>query len=202
METKKPHLDYVLILEGGLFGKIYPAFAVGEEVYAVISRVICRVLMGTVKYDILTRTGKTSFEGKEIDGAETSEDPYNPSNGYILDDWPEEPVEEVVTNLYKRQKIIDPEHELTTNKVFYKLHFFRKSGRICSHDFKNPQEIENINLLQITSLSDILRFANPLSGVYVDDYAILTMANGDKYAIKIDEHSLLLETFSKINKGG
>jgi hypothetical protein len=66
----------------------------------------------------------------------------------------------------------------------YKLKYFKKSDTICGDDFKLQDEIENINLDFLLSLSEIKNFRLPLSGTYVDNYAVVTMSNNDMYCIR------------------
>lgn len=71
--------------------------------------------------------------------------------------------------------------------MFYKLHYFKKANSICADDLKETNQIETINLLFVSSLSDLKKFYLPFSGDFRGNYAFLTMNNGDNYFI--DEKS-------------
>ena len=78
---------------------------------------------------------------------------------------------------------------------FIKLIYFgEKNKNICGADIRNKEyksDLINVNL--ISSVSDVCRFNNPLSGGYVGDYAIVTMNNRDTYSITPDKHELLIK---------
>jgi len=65
----------------------------------------------------------------------------------------------------------------------YKLQYFTKGNGLCASDLENQQQSENINLQQVSSLSDMKKFNLPLSGTYIGDYAIVNMLNGDVFFI-------------------
>ncbi len=68
--------------------------------------------------------------------------------------------------------------------MLYKLSYFKKSqSGICANDFKNKKEVDTINLNFLLSLSELQRFETPLSGRYVEHFAIVTMSNNDTYYI-------------------
>jgi hypothetical protein len=70
----------------------------------------------------------------------------------------------------------------------FKLNYFKKSDSICGSDFENNRKTEHINLLQVSSLSELKAFRLPFSGKYVGDYSILSMLNGDKFAVDKKEY--------------
>ena len=69
----------------------------------------------------------------------------------------------------------------------YKLKYFTQGKGMCASDLENKRRIENINLQQVSSLSDIYKFHLPLSGTYVGDYATVSMQNGDTFYIDKEE---------------
>lgn len=75
----------------------------------------------------------------------------------------------------------------------HKLEYFKLGNAICADDFKNKPQAEYINLQQISSYSNIKRFTTPLSDRYVDDYAIVSMLNGDRFYINKEEYLKLME---------
>lgn len=71
----------------------------------------------------------------------------------------------------------------------YKLKFLVKGSGMAASDFsQNSKQEELINVKQISSLSDIKAFHLPLSGTYVNDYAVVNMQNGDRFFIDKLEH--------------
>ena len=76
----------------------------------------------------------------------------------------------------------------------YKLYYFSKSKYgICGSDFENERKMVLINISLILSLSDLMKFNLPLSGEYLEDFALLTMQNNDKYYIDVS-------SFNDLNK--
>ncbi len=69
-------------------------------------------------------------------------------------------------------------------KLFILEYFAKSDQGICSNDFKNKDQLVKINLNFVLSLSELEKFTLPLSGGYVDSYALLTMSNNDKYYIR------------------
>jgi hypothetical protein len=80
--------------------------------------------------------------------------------------------------------------------IMYKLQYFTTGNELCASDLENQLQTENINLQQVSSLSDIKKFHLPLSGTYKGDYAILSMQNGDRFYIDKKEHSRISEVLS------
>ncbi len=75
----------------------------------------------------------------------------------------------------------------------YKLQYFKSGNSICGSDLEGKQQVEYINLQQVSSLSDIKKFFLPLTGTYIGDYAVVSMQNGDRFYINKVEHSKMLE---------
>lgn len=85
--------------------------------------------------------------------------------------------------------------------MFYKLHYFQKSKEgICADDFKNEEKTYTINLKMVLSLSDLIEFETPFTRRYVGDYALLTMANDDKYYINERSFQNLTEVLGKLSR--
>ena len=78
----------------------------------------------------------------------------------------------------------------------YKLKYLTTGNRICASDLKNTQQMENVNLQHISSLSDMKKFHLPLSGTYKGDYAMVSMQNGDKFYIDKTEHTKISEALN------
>ena len=78
----------------------------------------------------------------------------------------------------------------------YKLQYFKSGDSICGSDLENQQQVEHINLQQVSSLSDIKKFLLPLSGTYKGDYAVVSMQNGDRFYINKAEHSKIVEALN------
>jgi hypothetical protein len=78
----------------------------------------------------------------------------------------------------------------------YKLQYFKSGDSICGSDLENKQQVECINLQQVSSLSDIKKFLLPLSGTYKGDYAVVSMQNGDRFYINKAEHSKITEALN------
>lgn len=78
----------------------------------------------------------------------------------------------------------------------YKLQYFTTGNGMCASDLENQRQIENINLKQVSSLSDMKEFHLPLSGTYKGDYAIVSMQNGDRFYIDKTEHSRISEALN------
>jgi hypothetical protein len=87
--------------------------------------------------------------------------------------------------------------------MFYKLNYFKKSSEgIYATDFENHIKTDSINLNLVCSLSELLSFGNSI--VFIKDpyYAIVTMNNGEKYYIGLNQYeelSLLLENHDSAN---
>ena len=84
----------------------------------------------------------------------------------------------------------------TVNLIMYKLQYFTTGNGMCASDLENKRQIENINLQQVSSLSDMKKFHLPLSGTYKGDYAVVSMQNGDRFYIDKAEHSKITETLN------
>ena len=78
----------------------------------------------------------------------------------------------------------------------YKLKYFTKGNGMCASDLENTQQTENVNLQQVSSLSDIKKFHLPLSGTYKGDYAVVSMQNGNNFYIDKAEHSKITEALN------
>ena len=78
----------------------------------------------------------------------------------------------------------------------YKLKYFTTGNGMCASDLENTQQIENINLQQISSLSDMKKFHSPLSGTYKGDYAVVKMQNGNNFYIDKTEHAKISEALN------
>jgi len=78
----------------------------------------------------------------------------------------------------------------------YKLKYFTKGNGMCASDLENTQQIEYVNLQQVSSFSDIKKFNLPLSGTYKGDYAIVSMQNGDNFYIDKTEHAKISEALN------
>jgi len=46
----------------------------------------------------------------------------------------------------------------------YKLNYFKNGDSLCGEDFDNKQQIEYINLQQVSSISGMKKFLLPFSG--------------------------------------
>jgi hypothetical protein len=80
----------------------------------------------------------------------------------------------------------------------YKLKYFTTGNEMCASDLENQRQTENINLQQVSSLSDMNKFHLPLSGTYKGDYAVVSMQNGDRFYIDKTEHSKITEAHHQI----
>jgi len=78
----------------------------------------------------------------------------------------------------------------------YKLQYFKSGDSICGSDLQNKQQVEHINLQQVSSLSDMKKFLLPLSGRYNGDYAVVSMQNGDRFYINKAEHSKIADALN------
>lgn len=78
----------------------------------------------------------------------------------------------------------------------YKLKYFTTGKGMCASDFENQLQIENINLKQVSSFTDMKKFNLPLSGTYKGDYAIVSMLNDNKFYINKAEHGKLTEALN------
>ena len=78
----------------------------------------------------------------------------------------------------------------------YKLKYLTTGNGICASDLENTQQMENVNLQHISSLSDMKKFHLPLSGTYKGDYAMVSMQNGDKFYIDKTEHTKISEALN------
>tara|TARA_R110002020_G_scaffold457907_1_gene675006 strand:+ start:526 stop:771 length:246 start_codon:yes stop_codon:yes gene_type:complete len=78
----------------------------------------------------------------------------------------------------------------------YKLKYFTAGNGMCASDLENTQQIENINLQQVSSLSDMKKFHLPLSGTYKGDYAVVKMQNGNNFYIDKTEHAKISEALN------
>lgn len=81
----------------------------------------------------------------------------------------------------------------------YKLQYFKSGYSLCGSDLENKQQVEHINLQQVSSLSDIKKFLLPLSGTYKGDYAVVNMQNGDRFYINKAEHSKIAEALNCVS---
>ena len=63
---------------------------------------------------------------------------------------------------------------------------------MSARNLENTQQIEYINLQQVSSLSDIKKPFLP-NGQHKEDYAIVSMQNGDRFYIDKEEHSKIIE---------
>lgn len=68
------------------------------------------------------------------------------------------------------------------------IRYFAEGKGICGDDFKNKDKYITINLNFLLSLSGIERFTLPFSGSFVDNYAIVTMSNGNMYYIRSHQY--------------
>ena len=84
----------------------------------------------------------------------------------------------------------------TVNLIMYKLQYFTTGSGMCASDLENQRQTENINLQQVSSLSDMNKFHLPLSGTYKGDYAVVSMQNGDRFYIDKTEHSKITEALN------
>lgn len=82
------------------------------------------------------------------------------------------------------------------NLIMYRLKYFTKGKGMCGSDLENTQQIENVNLQQVSSFSDIKKFNLPFSGTYKGDYAIVSMQNGDIFYISRTEHKKISEALN------
>lgn len=78
----------------------------------------------------------------------------------------------------------------------YKLQYFTTGNGMCLSDLQKQRQSENINLQQVSSLSDMKEFHLPLSGVYGGDYAVVSMQNGDRFYIDKAEHGRISEALN------
>jgi hypothetical protein len=78
----------------------------------------------------------------------------------------------------------------------YKLQYFTTGNGMCAGDLENLRQTENINLQQVSSISDMKKFHLPLSGTYKGDYAVVSMQNGDRFYIDKTEHRKLTEALN------
>jgi len=104
---------------------------------------------------------------------------------------------------FNNQQIVSKKHDTAicyihcyAQLIMYKLQYFKSGDSLCGSDLENKQQVEYINLQQVSSLSDIKKFHLPLSGTYKGDYAILSMQNGDRFYIDKKEHSRISEVLS------
>jgi hypothetical protein len=84
------------------------------------------------------------------------------------------------------------------NKPFTLMYFAKRdnsslSKGISANDFEKVEELEHINLGFISSISQIHNFFMPLSGSFVDKYAIVSMNNGDRFYVKENIYNILLD---------
>lgn len=77
----------------------------------------------------------------------------------------------------------------------YKLKYFT-TGKMCASDLENRRQTENINLQQVGSLSQMKKFHLPLSGTYKGDYSVLSMQNGDRFYIDLQEYRKISEALN------
>jgi len=84
----------------------------------------------------------------------------------------------------------------TVNLIMYKLQYLTTGEGMCASDLKNQRQTENINLQQVSSLSDMKKFHLPLSETYKGDYAVVSMQNGDRFYIDKTEHSKIMEALN------
>lgn len=77
------------------------------------------------------------------------------------------------------------------NLIMYKLKYFTTEDEMCASDLEKTQQTVNLNLQQISSLSDMKKFHLPLSGTYMGDYAVVRMQNGDSFNIDKQEYNKL-----------
>ena len=84
----------------------------------------------------------------------------------------------------------------TVNLIMYKLQYFTTGSGMCANDLENQRQTENINLQQVSSISDMKKFHLPLSGAYKDDYAVVSMQNGDRFYIDKTEYSKIMESLN------
>ena len=75
----------------------------------------------------------------------------------------------------------------------YKIQYFTTGNGMCASDLDNQRQTENINLQQVSSLSDMKKFYLPFSGTHKGDYAIVSMQNGDRFYIDKSEHYKIME---------
>lgn len=78
----------------------------------------------------------------------------------------------------------------------YKLQYFTTGNGMCASDLEKQRQTENINLQQVSSLSNVKKFHLPLSGTCKGDYAIVSMQNGDRFYIDKKEHNRLSEALN------
>jgi len=78
----------------------------------------------------------------------------------------------------------------------YKLKYFTTGKGMCASDLENRRQTENINLQQVSSLSDMKKFHLPLSGTYIGNYAVVRMQNGDNFYIDKTEHAKISEALN------
>lgn len=78
----------------------------------------------------------------------------------------------------------------------YKLRYFQSGDSLCGSDLDNQQQVEYINLQQVSSLSGIKKFLLPLSGTYKGNYAEVRMRNGDIFYINEAEHSKIAKALN------
>lgn len=80
----------------------------------------------------------------------------------------------------------------------YKLRYFQSGNSLCGSDLDNQQQVEYINLQQVSSLSGIKKFLLPISGIYKGDYAEVRMQNGDTFYINKTEYSRIANALNCI----
>lgn len=80
----------------------------------------------------------------------------------------------------------------------YKLRYFQSGNSLCGSDLDNLQQVEYINLQQVSSLSGIKRFLLPFSGTYKGDYAEVRMQSGNIFYINKAEHSKIAKALNCI----
>lgn len=77
----------------------------------------------------------------------------------------------------------------------YKLKYLKFGNTLCGSDFDANLKVEYINLKQISSISGINAFYAPISGNLKGNYSIISMNNGDRFAIKEDEFEKIMKKF-------